>query len=424
MKRLMLFVVLLIILVPSAQAQNSIRIEVDPGDTPLVITGWLGEANAFVGNLRLTAHGGDVDGFIILPSDLKKGEELIGRQNISLVGDPTLTADIPKDFQVSVTGLEKPGTYEGYLEILIPGRPRNEALKINLTVVAKARPVLNPQPGTETLQLRLVNCGQKLNCSLAHLLLPASAFLDKWNLQFENAVQADVTVLDTEVVVLGEQTGYQLAETELTLPQDQQKLLAGQMGALPLTLKRPAIPPDHYTGNIYLTLEGRDERLAIPVDLSVRKGPFWPLVALLFGIIVGRLFKYMQERGGPQAEALEAVNEMAVQISKVDPDDQKILSPMVDAVRQLVYQEKLENIQVQLDAIDKRLKVLQTLRDIEASLQGKKQDSEAQKAIGKITKAREHIKQKEDEKAKGQVSFSISQLLANFAEIPKGIPNL
>ena len=175
------------------------------------------------------------------------------------------------------------------------------------------------------------------------------------------------------------------------------------MSALSLTLKRSDIPPDHYTGNIYLTLEDREERLAVPVDLSVRNGPFWPLVALLFGIIVGRLFKYMQERGGPQAEALETVNDMAVRISKADPEDQKILAPMVDAVRQLVYQEKLETIQTQLNAIEERLKVLQKLRAIEASLVGKEQHPKAKEASGKITQAREHIKQKEDEKAKALI---------------------
>jgi CHAT domain len=96
-----------------ASAQGVIRIEVDPNDTPLNIVGWLDEANSFRGNVRLTEHGGNVAAFVFLASDLKRegSDELIGRQNVRLVGDAALAADTPKDFQVTVGSLKLPGTY-------------------------------------------------------------------------------------------------------------------------------------------------------------------------------------------------------------------------------------------------------------------------------------------------------------------------
>ena len=345
MKHWMPILLLFLILMPvPALAQAGMQIEVDPGDTPLVITGWLGEENAFVGNLRLTAQGGDVATFTFLASDLtrEEGDEVIGRQQVNLVGDPTLSADVPKNFQVTVTGPPMPGTYQGQIEVLLPGQARAEAPVIPLTVVAKARPALTLLPGTDRVQLRLVRCGRGLDCALARLLLPDSAFLDGWQLQFDNPVQAPVTVVNAEVVVIGERTGYQLTAANLALPQGQQTLPANQIVSLPLTLTRQAMPPDHYTGAFYLTLDGRDERLTIPVDLSVRTGPLWALLALLLGIVLGRLFKYMQERGRPQAEALQAVNRLQALVRAAHPDDQKILAPMIEAVRKLVYREKLE----------------------------------------------------------------------------------
>jgi hypothetical protein len=400
------FILLLLILLPGfALAQEDVTIEVDPDDTSLAITGRLGESNAFMGNLRLTARGGDVMTFTFLDSDLKRqdGDEIVGRQNISLIGDPTLTVDVPKDFQVSVTGIDKPGTYQGQIEILLPGQPRSEALVIDLTVVAKALPNLTLLPGTDQIQLRLVNCGWAFNCALARWLLPASAFLENWQLQFGNETQADVVVLDVAVSVLGEQTGYQLTKAVLALPTDPHTLAAGHISALPLTIYRSKIPPDHYTGSIYLRLDGRDERLKIPVDLNVRVGPFWPLLALLLGIALGRLFKYMQERGQPQAEALAAVNDTAVQVNRAQPDDQKILRPMLDDVRQLVYREKLETVTAQLAAIENRLLALQQLRQMETALQGKQQHPEAKAALQKIVQARQLIGQKEDDQAKALI---------------------
>lgn len=72
-------------------------------------------------------------------------------------------------------------------------------------------------------------------------------------------------------------------------------------------MTRPAMPAGRYTGALYMTLNGSTTRFQVPVDLSVRTVPFWPLLVLLLGIVLSRLFKYMQDRGGAQAKALAAV---------------------------------------------------------------------------------------------------------------------
>lgn len=399
MERRIILLLLILFLTPClGRAQNSPQVKVDAGDQELVIKGWLGEESSFISNLRLTALNGEVRGLVFSPSDLKKddGSQLVGRQNVIPLGDPNLLLNTPKNFQVKVTGIELPGTYKGQVEIFQAGRTKAD-LVIPITLVARARPNLTPLPGTANLQLRLV---QSSKGWLARLLLPKSAFLDKWDLQWANAVEAPVTVLNATVAVKGEQTGYQLTEAALALPQGQQTMPGGQIDTLPLTLKRAAMPPDHYIGTIYLKLEGAKELLKVPVDLSMRVGPFWAAFILALGIVLGRLFKYMQGRGAAQVRSLAAVNQVSARIQKeADPKDQAILLRMVDAVRQLVYREKLEEVPAKLKVIEARLDVLTELRRIEQELQRRKEEAQVKEVLTKIAETRECVVLQQDDEA-------------------------
>ncbi|MDJ0799724.1 MAG: hypothetical protein QNJ51_23425, partial [Calothrix sp. MO_167.B12] len=50
----------------------------------------------------------------------QEGDEIIGRQQVDLIGEPKLEAGLPKDFQVKVSGVKLPGTYTGEIEFLLP----------------------------------------------------------------------------------------------------------------------------------------------------------------------------------------------------------------------------------------------------------------------------------------------------------------
>ncbi len=410
---LVVMVLLMGLLAGPVTAQSGVRIAVDPNDTPLVIRGWIGEEGTFIGNLRLSAVGGDVDEFTFLASDLERedGETRIGRQRLSMSGAPALIEGVPRDFQVEVTGVSEPGSYEGELRLLLPGQSFEAAVAIPVHLEARARPTLTPLAGTEDLRLRLVHCGRGVSCWFAPLFLPESAFLDRWTLQFDNPGATPVSVTDIEAVVLGEQTGYQLTEEALVLPETAM-LPADGIVSLRLELNRAAMPPDRYTGRIYLTLAGRAERLSLPVDLNVRTGPFWPLLALLLGIVIGRLFKYMQERGEPQAEALQTLNALEVRIREAHPEDAERLLPMAERLRQAVYQHKLERIEERVAAIDARLKALHSLREIESALEGNQHPS-AEEIRHKIDTARNLIVREQDAEAEALLA-EIRTLLAGL----------
>ncbi|MEH2356531.1 hypothetical protein [Nostoc sp.] len=386
-----------------AVAQTNVKIEVDAKDKPLEVKGWLGEENALISNIRLTASGGSITAWTFLPSNLKRteGDEVIGRQQVELIGERKLEAGLPKDFQVKLNGVKLPGTYQGQIEILLPSQKRSEALVIPLTVKAKARPALVPVKDSEQVQLQLVRCSW--DCGLAHLLLPDSVFQNQQLIYLDNPNQATVLLTSAEVILQGKQTNYQITKTEVEPPPSPQTLAANKIISLPLKWERSQIPPDQYTGTVYLTMEGREGRLSIPVDLSMRTGPAMPIFVLLVGIVLGRLFKYMQEKGIPQSDALTKVYEVENMIAQVDQQDQEILSPMVNKVRNSVSQMDLETVNADLVKIKERLNCLTSLRKIEQQLEGMEQDPDVggdDGILAKINEARKWIKFESDDKAK------------------------
>ncbi|MBP5972428.1 hypothetical protein HW132_06700 [Brasilonema sp. CT11] len=400
MKRWIFTVVCLLVICPtSALAETNIT--VDAKDNPLQIKGWLNEENTLVGSIRLSAPA-KVEQFTFLASDLKRqeGDEIISRQQVSFLGETKLQAGIPKDFQIKVSNPQLPGTYKGQIEVRLPAQ---KPQVIDIRLLVKARPKLTPLRGNEQVQLQLTQCSWWLDCGLARFLFPTSAFLQSWDLAFDNTEDASVQVTSAEVFLKGEQTGYQLTSDQIKIPKIPQTLKADQIVKVPLTWERVKIPSDRYTGAVYLSLSGARERLIIPVNLSMRIAPLTPLLVLLLGIFLGRLIKYMQEKGIPQTEALDKIRELEKQIIQADQEDQKILIPMLSKAEQLVQQMKLEAATTQLEKVTARLECLQQLRTIEQKLESFKTHPQVQGNNGilqKIKNVRMQIDLQQDEQAK------------------------
>ncbi|MBD2208102.1 hypothetical protein H6G33_37625 [Calothrix sp. FACHB-1219] len=423
MKRWITAALLILLICPApAVAQTNVKIEVDAKDKPLEIKGWLGEENSLISNIRLTASGGDVTAWTFLPSDLKRkeGDEVVGRQQVELIGERKLEAGLPKDFQVKLNGVKLPGTYEGQIEILLPSQKRSEALVIPLTVKAKARPALTPVKDSEQVQLQLVRCSW--DCGLAHLLLPSSAFQSQRQIYLDNSNQATISLTSVEVILHGKQTNYQITNAEVEAPPSPQTLAANKIISLPLKWKRSQIPPDRYTGAVYLTMEGKEGRLSIPIDLSMRTGPAMPIFVLFLGIILGRLFKYMQEKGIPQSDALAEVYKVENTINQADQKDQEILNPMVTKVRSSVKQMDLETANADLIKIKERKNCLDSLRKIEQQLAGMEQDPDVggeNGILAKINEARKLIQFEKDDQAQ-ELLEQIESSLVKLSQVMMG----
>ncbi|MEM7578311.1 MAG: hypothetical protein AAF316_00405 [Cyanobacteria bacterium P01_A01_bin.80] len=415
-------VALLILLIYPAPAlaqanTTNAKIEVDAKDKPLEVQGWLEEENSLIGSIRLTSEATNVTNLTFLPSDLKQqgGDGIIGRQQVNLIGEPKLEKGLPKDFQVKVSGVKLPGTYTGEIELLLPGQKRSQALVIPIKVEAKAKPAIVPLKESEKVTVQLVRCSW--DCGLAHLFLSQSHFQNQWQLRLDNPVAVPVSLNSAEVVLQGKQTGYQITPTEVESPPSS-KIPANEIFRLPLKWTRSRIPPDHYTGAVYLTIADREGRLAIPIDLSMRTGPALPIFVLLIGIIFGRLVKYMQSKGIPQSDALMKVYQLEGKITAAThPQDEEILIPMVKKVRDSVNDMELEEVTADLSKVKQRFNCLNSLRNIEKDIQDMEQDPDVGGEDGvlvKIKQARNWIQSENDDKAKEllqQIQETIARLI-------------
>jgi hypothetical protein len=292
-----------------------------------------------------------------------------------------------------------------------------ESSESERSTVRSQQPII-PVKGTDQIQLQLVNCNPGLDCALASLLLPESTRINRLQLQFDNPAADSAQILNTATVVQGSFTRYQLTDAFAIAP-GAQTLAANQIVSLPLTLKRSAMPPDQYSGAVYLTLANQTNRLALPVNLSVRGGPLLPLFILLVGIVLGRLFKYMQEQGGPQAETRKQVYQLEADLKEAHPDDQKLLADKVTQTRNLVYRHQLEAANTQITVVRSRLDVLTQLRSLETRLavQAKNDEYVPEEAIEQINLIRSEIEQGLDAKARE----TLDQLISTMdSAAPKG----
>lgn len=409
MKRWIFTTLCLLLICPkSALAQN---ITVDGKDNPLKITGWLNEESTLMGSIRLSAPV-TVEQFTFLASDLKRenSNEIIGRQQVTFIGEPKLQAGIPKDFQVKIANPQLPGTYKGQIEILLSEQKR---LAIPLTLLVNARPKLVAAKGYEQMRLNLTQCSW--DCLLADWFLAPSAFLHSTNLVFDNLVDAPVKVTNVEVLLKGEQTGYPLTSQQIQVAGYNELLKPNQIVKILLNWEKAYIPPDRYTGSVYLTLDGAQERLMVPVELNMRIAPLRPLLVLVIGIILGRLVKYMQEKGIPQAEALGKVKKLQERIATVNSEeDRNILEKMAQSTEQSVQQMNLETVAVEINKIDERKKRLDKLRNLEKQLEPFKERRDVKDNILKIIlNIREKIADEQDD----DVNTLLKELQFNWDEL-------
>lgn len=406
------WVAFVILAVPAASASGAVEIHVDDSDKVPVIEGRIGEDASFSGKVRLTAKAA-ISNLVFLASDLKLdgGSAIISRDQVTLAtGDKVeLQQNVPKDVKFKVAGVKIPGTYRGAIEFW---QPDPGVLRLPLTVVAIAPPKLTPRKGTNDIKLQLVNC-RSYDCWIARILLPAGLVIDEYPLTFDNDSLAPVQMRATNVAAVGEQDRYPLTYKELELP-SQVTFAVQPMATLLLKIHRADIPADHYVGDIQLMLADQEARIKLPLDLNVRTGPGIAVLVLLLGIGLGRLVKYMKEKGGPQSDLLWSVHQLEARVAaEAVPADQQVLRPMLDRVRNQVYQMELDAAKAELANIRNRLESFKRLREIDNLLAGKDPNHPQIRQVQQmIAEARQRLANRQDAQAAEVMARIEAQLQA------------
>jgi hypothetical protein len=328
----------------------------------ITISGFTDTPDSFVASVTLHADGGDVQ-FTFLPSDLTGADSnSLDRSHVTLLGTTNITSGAYVIDSVNVTGISDPGTYTGKVTLASGG----QSLEIPLTVIAKERPALTVSAGSQ-LKLDVTRCGSGLSCWLAGWLIPDGGQDGSTNILVENAGKGDDTVTAAQVFATGSIGGHTLSG-----PLDWTGVVAaGSTKALPLTVKRLELPPDHYVGNAFVTVKDGSGFFTIPVDVSVRSGPLWAILALLLGIIVGRLAVHMQSKGNQQTSLLWQLYAVRAQVEHrlSDPEDRACLADSLNTIAAEIYAFQLDVAAAALQQIATAIETLARAEEVELQLQ-------------------------------------------------------
>ena len=296
LRTLPLLAVLLLWLPAAAHAQTLTV------DSTLNISGTLGTgATPFTRHVTLTLTGGtgtDAKTIQNRRSDLTKegSNEVIDRGNVS-VAAASLKPGQTMDVAVTVNNVTRAGTYTGTIKFWLPEQTEANAQVVKLTLQVGPRIVVSPPTGSSA---HVAHCGI-FPCSWSGWL-PQNLIGNKRGFLLDNQTVGNVKVDEQEVTLRGERSGHILTEKDVRPiivrkdPPDCGDKCLPSSHQVPIELEivnRDAIPPDSYVGGVRFGLVGTDSPAVVAYTLNVRRAPWWPLVVLLIGVIVGRIIKNM-----------------------------------------------------------------------------------------------------------------------------------
>jgi hypothetical protein len=283
-------------LAPAAQP-----ISIDPADSPLVIEARLDEkTTSFTRNVRLTATAADVAELVLLASDLTRvgdPETRVERAQVTIPAGVSLKRNQPRDVTVTVAGVRLPGVYKGNLKFLSSGRPAAEATPVEVELRVTATPDVKAT-ATSFLLVRCV----VMRCEVTDAVLPRALNGAERVLPLANETLGPVDVRGKELTLRGEKTGRLFTAADVAV-EVEPVMQTGADVPVTLTFDRAKLPPDRYNGTLRLRLKGADAPLPVAFTLDVRDGPWWALVVIVAGIIVGRIASHMTS---PEAQREDA----------------------------------------------------------------------------------------------------------------------
>jgi hypothetical protein len=365
---------LLLCLATPAMADGPV-INVDAGDDPLVIRGTLtGATGSFSGNVRITVTGGGTIDLRLLASDLTHGEDStyeVDRSNISIPSGTSFTENQPRDVRVTVNNVTRPGVYTGELLFYLAEHenPEEDGHILPLELHIGVAPNVMPVEASRSIQV--VRCYTAVDCFIARLLLPASVVDDEWAIQLDNKTVQPVQVTDFAVLMDGDNTHQVLRTTQLNADVPI-ALPASDVTTIGLEIDRASLPSDRYQGSVRFGLEGADNPVSVTVDLSVRDGPFWPLIVTLLGIIGGRLFRNLESTEGKKRRELMSLyyDRVAEAASVKNPEAATFLKGELDRLRRALDEDPLDIsvIEQELTKLKTKIAFLATLENLEEHL--------------------------------------------------------
>jgi hypothetical protein len=403
----------------AAASKSAIALKTVEGTSPINITARLGDDSTFTGRVWITA-GAAVPKLLIRAGDMARDtpQGKIVSSQISLVppSEIELAAGVQKSIDVKFAGVKEPGVYTGTIYLSEPGKDATSAFTVPIYLIVHADPVLNPCKGSESLNLRFVQCSY-VGCWVAGVMEPNAVLASQLN---STVASRFVCLENNSLESFSLESAFQDRGTAANIIPDDAFLVdtaktnpvqpGPSFVQVPVAFsKAPAA--DHYIGSINFK-SGHKPLAVVPLDVTVQSGPMFPLLVLFIGVVVGRLLKYLQDKGIPQSDLLVELYQFEGQTA-VSPPDQSLLLPMFEDLRAEIYEMQLDQAKTDLAAIQSRWKLLCTLRRLERILTPHQADTGVQPILDNIQSARQLIAASQD----AQAATAVASIQAAVASL-------
>lgn len=270
----------------------------------------------------------------------------------------------PLRLGVTVSGIPSGGEYEGALQLWQDKRLVH-TIRLHLTATAAPKVTAN----TTATVIKLVDPDTKIGEWLTGILLRKGETLDTIDLEIVNTGGPAAIESGPELIADGTQTHYRLPSTAYKVSTQISRTPRGEIIKIPLQFFRDHIPPDQYAAAVNIRLRGVEATQVVPLSISLRADPLWPLIVLVVGLVIGRLIRWSEVEGERQAALLARLDRID---RRVGPADLMYIASALGAARRDVYDSQFTRADSAVATLESRADLLSQLDELDNGLDNTK----------------------------------------------------
>jgi hypothetical protein len=316
----------------------------------------------------------------------------------------SIVPGLPQVFRVVVQLPDEVDEYSARITVTVVPDPAAgatptffETLAVDLTATVLEAPSPPPMPAPPaklapvgSMTATRVSCNPFVECEIARFLLSDAVVSKTVTVVVQNPGSVDATPSQHAFLAVGDRSNTVLTESQVPLTAAE-KVAAGKLGKLTYTLPdRPAA--DHYAGQLSVSLAGVPDPVTVPVDLTIRQGPFWPAVLLVVGLLLGLALRQGRKTVVPTGAAVERVVRVRRRISEtlLSRHEWGALNERLNEAWSDVRAGKVDAANASMDGIEDSVALFGQFEALEVSL-GDRTDDAAKAARAKIIEGRTKI---------------------------------
>jgi hypothetical protein len=318
-----------------------------------------------------------------------------------------------------VNNVTRFGTYKGQIKFWLPEETEAGARVIDL--ILEIDPKIDVKTPT-ALSAQLARCSP-LPCAFS-VWLPASLRGERRGLQLDNLTPVAVSVPTYGLILRGDKTGRLVTEQDVPINVPNQLLNARQSTPVDINFPdRNKLPADHYVGTMRFDLKGTDVQPSVNFTLDVRDGPWWALVVLFLGVVVGRLVKNMNSPEALlQLKLMPRYYELQNRIASLENKDDRaaLLSDLAEMKRRIEAARETELVLTQdLEKLELRVNLFIRLDQLQEEIVDRSVDPLRAELLAKVKTARMGLRLADVEKCR----TIITEVTARLQQIEEAAPD-